>query len=131
MAKGELGEIAACGRFCGCCPKYLKEKCPGCSKKSGDGMCKVRPCAVEHNVKNCAECIYYDYTVKCKVFNSERMKLREKMTGDDFHACIDRLREIGAMKYAVEMQVKKARAINDKNRNEKSIWDNPNTFGKL
>ena len=131
MENNKIGDIAACGRFCGACPKYIKKKCVGCTKRESDGLCKVRSCAVEHHCANCAECVYFDYVEKCKVFNSARMKLRAKLSGDDFHASVERLRAIGEMKYSVEMQVKKARAINDKNRNEKSIWDNPNLVGKL
>lgn len=117
--------VAACGLYCGACGSYKKGKCPGCSENTKATWCKIRTCCKETNCKSCADCVHFDYIDKCAKFNNFPSKVISFFTGSDRHACIHRIREIGYAKYAIEMEVKKAVAINKKNRDIPSVWDKP------
>ncbi|MCP4599161.1 MAG: DUF3795 domain-containing protein [Proteobacteria bacterium] len=94
--------VAKCGLYCGACPKYLKDKCPGCAKNEKAGWCKVRSCTFEHGWASCAEC-----TLKtandCKEFNSFMSKLFGFIFQSNRAACIHRIQEVGIETYAGEM----------------------------
>lgn len=93
--------IAACGLYCGACKKYLKDKCPGCTKNRTATWCKIRQCCRNNGYKTCAEC---DMNIsKCKYHKTFINKLYSFIFNSDRPACIRYIRRNGEKAYAERM----------------------------
>jgi hypothetical protein len=95
--------IAYCGLYCGACPRYLSEKCPGCKENHKAAWCKLRSCCIENKFSTCADCKEYSDVNQCKKFNNFFSKLFGLIFRSNRKACINRISEIGLDKYAEEM----------------------------
>lgn len=96
-------EIAACGLFCGQCRQMKKGKCPGCRANEKASWCAIRRCCIENNRATCAECADFADVRKCPHHNTFMGKLMSLLFNSNRTACIDRVREVGAEKFAAEM----------------------------
>lgn len=97
-------EIAACGLYCGACPKYTKGKCPGCRRYEKATWCEVRKCCIEHEWQSCAECTLMPLA-ECKKFNSFISKVFCLIFRSDRRGCVERIREVGYEAFAAEMKM--------------------------
>lgn len=95
--------VAACGLYCGACPRYLQRKCPGCAKYDKATWCKVRSCCAEHGYISCADCTIMPLA-ECKKFNSFMAKIFGLIFKSDRKGCIARIREAGYEQFIGEMQ---------------------------
>jgi len=95
--------IAYCGIYCGACPKFLKEKCPGCQKNEKATWCKVRTCCIENNYTSCADCKDFENVADCKKFNNFFSKLIGFILRSDRKACIELIKEKGYDDFAKYM----------------------------
>jgi len=50
--------VSICGTYCGFCPAFRKQKCPGCHKVNERAKlsCAMYRCALERNVQTCFLC---------------------------------------------------------------------------
>ena len=94
--------IAACGLYCGACPRYTKGKCPGCAKYDKATWCGVRKCCREHGYLSCADCTLMPLE-ECRKFNNFMAKIFGFIFRSDRHGCIRRLREAGPEQFVKEM----------------------------
>lgn len=97
-------QIAACGLYCGACPKFTKGKCPGCRAYEKATWCGVRSCCIEHGWQSCADCTLMPLG-ECKKFNNFIAKVFAVVFRSDRHGCIARIREVGAEAFAAEMKL--------------------------
>jgi hypothetical protein len=110
----DSNQVAFCGLYCGACGKYLKDKCPGCSKNEKAGWCKIRICCIENHYATCAECKEFSDVKQCKKFNNFISKIFGLIFNSDRAACISRIKEAGREIYAREMADSKAQSIKRK-----------------
>lgn len=103
--------VAACGLYCGACGKYKKGKCPGCAENEKAIWCKVRLCCKEKGIANCAGCMEHPNPKTCKCFDNFFSRLIGFVLRSDRKACICRIREVGAEKYAEEMAEKNTQTV--------------------
>lgn len=101
--------VAYCGLYCGACGKYLKGKCPGCRQNEKAKWCKIRACCIDNRYHNCSECQMNPHD--CKKFNNLLSKFFALVFGSDREACIKRISEVGADKFADEMAEKNTMTI--------------------
>lgn len=97
-------EIAACGLYCGACPKYRKGSCPGCRGYEKATWCGVRTCCIEHGRQSCADCTSLPLA-DCKKFNCFMAKVFGLIFRSDRKGCIERIRAVGYEAYAAEMKL--------------------------
>lgn len=97
-------EIAACGLFCGACPKYTKGKCPGCRDYEKATWCEVRKCCNEHAWQSCADCTLMPLA-SCRKFNNFIAKVFAVVFRSDRRGCVERIREVGHEAFAAEMRL--------------------------
>lgn len=71
-------------------------ECPGCIAGGGDPECKVRTCAKEKGYTTCAECTLIE---TCQHLEPWRKS-------PDFQQRMQRIKQVGATKYAQEMENK-------------------------
>jgi hypothetical protein len=109
--KADLGLIAYCGLYCGECPAYKKEKCPGCHTNEKAKWCKIRTCNMEHGYKSCAECTAYANPMDCKSFNNIFSKFFAFVFRSNRPACIAMIKEQGYEKFALYMVQNKQHTI--------------------
>jgi hypothetical protein len=95
--------VAYCGLYCGACPRYLSEKCPGCQENEKASWCNIRKCGIENKYSTCAECKDFTDVDQCKKFNNLLSKFFGFIFRSNRKACIARISEIGLDKYAEEM----------------------------
>ncbi len=103
--------VAKCGLYCGACGKYLSGKCFGCAKNEKASWCKVRACCLANNFKTCADCTFFSDCGNCKKFNNFFSKIFQFIFRSDRRACVCRIKEIGADKFAQEMAESKLQSI--------------------
>jgi hypothetical protein len=95
--------IAYCGLYCGACGQYLRGKCGGCAKNEKATWCSIRKCNTEHGWTSCAECTSFADVNECKKFNNLMSKVFALIFRSNRKACIERIKEKGREKFAVEM----------------------------
>ncbi len=98
--------VAACGLYCGECPKYKQGKCPGCPSNDKATWCKIRACCQANGYNNCALCPLFIDVRECGKFNNFVARLFALIYRSDRTANIARIREIGVEAYADEMATK-------------------------
>ena len=101
------GLIAYCGLYCGACPRYLKEKCPGCHENTKATWCKIRTCNIEADLKTCAECTAVTNVASCHKYNNFMAKIFEFIFRSNRKACIHYIRENGLETFAHHMAEQK------------------------
>lgn len=94
--------IAYCGLYCGACRRLLNGKCPGCADNAKATWCKVRSCCISNGIASCADCKTVGHQ-RCKLFNNFMAKLFGVLFNSDREKCIERIKEVGYLAYAVEM----------------------------
>jgi hypothetical protein len=99
--------IAYCGLYCGACPKYLAENCPGCKKNEKATWCGIRTCCMDNNYLSCADCKIISEPMSCKKFNNIFSKVFKLLFGSDRNKCISFIKEKGYKNYADHMTNKK------------------------
>lgn len=99
--------IAMCGLYCGACPKFIKEKCPGCHGNEKASWCKIRTCCFDKSISSCADCPRFNDVVACKIYHNFMAKLFGFVFNSDRAACIRKIKEIGYDRFAAEMTAKK------------------------
>lgn len=109
IADGAL--IAACGLYCGACPAYTRESCPGCAKNEKASWCPVRNCCIEKKIKSCAVCADHADARACGKFNNFFSKMIGFFLRSSRPKCIDRIKAIGDEAYAKEMAAEKRQTI--------------------
>ena len=100
--KTDVSLIAYCGLYCGACPSYLKERCPGCRDNVKATWCQIRKCCEENKFQSCADCTKVEPD-DCKKYNTFFSKVIGFVLNSDRAACISRIKEIGYEPFAVEM----------------------------
>ncbi|MBN2214026.1 MAG: DUF3795 domain-containing protein [Bacteroidales bacterium] len=95
--------VSMCGLYCGACPKYLKDKCPGCEGYEKATWCKVRTCCLQHGNSSCADCKEFEDVMECKKFNNLFSRIIGFILRSDRAACIEMIKEIGYEKFASYM----------------------------
>lgn len=96
--------VAYCGLYCGACPRYLQNKCNGCRENNHfPKHCAVKPCNIDNNYDNCAECQVLENIKHCKKFNPFLIKFGEFITGTSRKKCIEKIREYGKQEFAKYM----------------------------
>ncbi len=48
--------IGACGFYCGSCPSYRDESCPGCRDSQREGGCFTLACTARNGLTYCGAC---------------------------------------------------------------------------
>jgi hypothetical protein len=76
--------------------KKLFGECPNCITGGGDPECKIRPCAKAKGYTTCAECAEIE---TCQHLEQWRKR-------PDFNQRIQRIKQVGATKYAEEIENK-------------------------
>lgn len=98
----KIKNISFCGLYCGNCPKYKKEKCPGCAGNAKASWCKIRSCCIENNYKSCAECS--DPGIEsCKKFNNPLGTLFGIIFNSDRASGIRMIQNDGCEAFVMEM----------------------------
>ena len=95
--------VSYCGLYCGACPKYLKEKCPGCHDNEKATWCKIRTCSIENNYQSCAACEEFENPNDCKKYNNFFSKIIGFVLRSDRKAGIDFIGEKGYEEFAKYM----------------------------
>jgi len=98
--------IAYCGLYCAACPRFLDKKCKGC-KVNGASWCKVKPCNIENNYKNCSDCAKYNDIKDCKKYNPFLVKVGEFLSKTSRKEAVKILKERGTKEFAEFMTEKK------------------------
>lgn len=101
IANKEL--IAYCGLYCGCCKKYIEEKCKGCSENEKASWCKIRSCCIENEYSSCAECETIPDIKQCNKLNNFISKLFAIVFKSDRIACLKSIKEKGYDNFAKDM----------------------------
>lgn len=95
--------VSFCGLYCGSCPKYLKDKCPGCEDYEKATWCKVRTCCIQHGYLSCANCTEFADVMECKKFNHFFSRMIGFILRSDRTACIKMIKEKGYEDFASYM----------------------------
>lgn len=95
--------IAKCGLYCGSCPRFLKEKCPGCLDYHKATWCKLRTCCLEKKIASCTDCNEYENVMDCGKYDNFIARVFGWVFNSDRSACIARIRQIGYEGFAREM----------------------------
>ena len=98
----DVALIAACGLYCGACPRFLNDKCPGCRENKRAGWCKIRSCCLTTGIANCARCRETGHA-RCKTFNNIIGRIFSWIFRSNRPACIDRIAAVGEKTFAGEM----------------------------
>jgi hypothetical protein len=102
--------VAYCGLYCGACPRYLRDNCPGCKKNEKAAWCKIRTCCMEKKIKSCADCNFDDVN-ECNKFNNFMSKLFSFIFRSNRKGCIEAIRKNGYADYTTDMVKKKQVSI--------------------
>ncbi|MCP4135921.1 MAG: DUF3795 domain-containing protein [bacterium] len=103
--------ISFCGLYCGVCPKYLKEKCPGCQGNEKASWCTTRTCNMEHNYASCADCKEFTEVNDCKKFNNIISRIVGFVLRSDRRGGIQLIKDKGYDGFAQEMTEKKQMTV--------------------
>jgi len=95
--------VAHCGLYCGACPSYLKDRCPGCHENEKATWCKIRSCCIENEYASCADCSQFDEPRDCKKFHNLFSKVIGFVLRSDRPACIDQIENRGLEGHAQAM----------------------------
>ncbi len=105
------GLIAYCGLYCGACPRYIKDKCPGCRENEKATWCGVRKCCIANNLQSCAGCSTHRDVMACRSFNNFMSKIFGFIFRSDRKACIEFIRQDGYQAFADAMTERKSHSI--------------------
>lgn len=103
--------IAKCGLYCGACGKFVKEKCPGCSKNEKATWCQIRICCDTNEYKSCAECKEFSNAMDCKKYNNVFSKVIGFVLRSNRHACLTFIQEKGYENFATYMSENKLQSL--------------------
>ena len=103
--------VSKCGLYCGSCPKYLKEKCPGCDGYEKATWCKIRSCCLENGYLSCADCKEFENAMDCRKFNNFFSRLIGFVLRSDRNAGIKMIKEKGYEGFAEYMAENKLISI--------------------
>ncbi len=106
--------ISKCGLYCGSCPKYLKDKCPGCDGYENATWCKLRSCCIEHGYGSCADCKEFENVMECKKYNNFISRVIGFVLRSDREAGIKMIKEKGYEEFATYMAENKLISIRKK-----------------
>lgn len=95
--------VSMCGLYCGSCPKYLKEKCPGCEGYEKATWCKIRSCCLNNGYTSCADCKAYTDVMDCSKFNNFFSRIIGFILRSDRKAGISMIKEKGYEGFAAFM----------------------------
>ena len=103
--------VAYCGLYCGACPSYVKERCPGCHENTKASWCKVRSCCAENGYASCASCSMYSDPNDCKLFNNFISKTIGFFLNSNRQACVLHIRKAGLDGHAALMAERKSHTM--------------------
>ena len=103
--------VAFCGLYCGSCPAYLKNRCPGCRDNVKATWCKIRTCCTGNKYMTCADCKSYKDVNECKLFNNFISKVFAFVFRSNRKACIEQIREKGIDRHAEIMTLSKSHSL--------------------
>lgn len=103
--------VAYCGLYCGACPAWLKNKCPGCRENLKATWCKLRSCCIGNNYTTCADCKTFSNVNECGLFNNFISRIFAFVFRSNRKACIDQIRESGIDKHAEIMAAAKSHSL--------------------
>lgn len=95
--------VSYCGLYCGSCPSYKKDKCPGCAANDKAAWCKVRSCNIQKGLTSCAECDEFAEVNDCKKFNNFISKMFALVLNSDRHKGILYIKSNGREAFAENM----------------------------
>lgn len=95
--------VAYCGLYCGACPRYRKDKCPGCHDNAKATWCKIRSCNIEHGYQSCADCQEFADPHDCAKFHNLFSRAIGFVLRSDRRACIHQIKEKGLDGHAQAM----------------------------
>jgi hypothetical protein len=95
--------VARCGLYCGACGRFLKGKCPGCSKNVKASWCGIRTCCDAGGRKSCADCADFSNVKECAKFNNLIGRIFGFVFNSDRKACVDAIREKGYKGFSKDM----------------------------
>ena len=94
---------AYCGIYCGACPSWRRDRCPGCHENEKASWCKVRSCCIENEYASCADCTQFEEPRQCKKFHNFFSKVFGFILRSDRRACICQIKEVGLEGHAQAM----------------------------
>jgi hypothetical protein len=103
--------IAFCGLYCGACPKFLQEKCPGCAANEKAAWCKTRLFAMKKMYESCASCREFSELRQCPLLDNFVSRAIGFLLNSSRIACLERIRATSPDQFAQEMAVRKAMTI--------------------
>ncbi len=107
----DKSHVAFCGLYCAACPRYVKEKCPGCRENRRASWCGVRTCCLEKSYDSCADCTGFTDVKECGIFNNFMARIFGFIFQSDRAACIAAIKGKGYDVFARDMAVRRARTI--------------------
>ncbi len=96
----DLNYIACCGLVCANCPRFRKEKCPGCRVKAGFARCPIRACAIEKDLSSCGGC--ETHFMDCKKVNGVISAVFRIVFRSDRRKNLAAIKEHGLEKFLAE-----------------------------
>ena len=113
--------VSYCGFYCGACPTFIKGKCKGCKGDNpncavGYKSCKVRPCCIDNEYANCADCKKYDSVKDCSIYNSFMIKFGQFITQTNRRKGIEMIKEKGEVEFVSFMSDKNWVTMKNKNK---------------
>ena len=109
--KKDSSLVAFCGLYCGSCPAWLKNKCPGCRENVKATWCKIRTCCADNKYMTCADCKSYKDVNECRLFNNFISKVFAFVFRSNRKACITQIREKGIDRHAEIMAMAKSHSL--------------------
>lgn len=103
--------IAACGMYCGACPSYINEKCPGCHTRGKVLFCQVRSCCHEQGIHSCGDCGEHGDPSDCSRLDNLFSRVVDRIRNTDRTECIRAIQDAGPEHYAESMARRGKRAI--------------------
>jgi hypothetical protein len=110
----DVNLIAACGLYCGACPKYLNETCPGCKQNAKATWCHPRTCCQEHRYRSCADCQDHPNVESCKSYDNLISKLFGLIFRSDRKGCLKMIQGQGYEAFARYMCENKLQSLKRK-----------------
>ena len=101
--------LSYCGLYCNQCPKFIKEKCPGCLENYHATWCKTRKCCINNNFSTCAQCS--QDLVACKKLNNFISKIFSFIFKIDRIAALKKIKNEGEENFIKEMKKQKSITI--------------------
>lgn len=98
-----LSLISFCGLYCGECPSYKKQKCPGCAQNVKASWCKVRSCCLAKGLGSCAGCDEFPDVKECKKHNNFISKMFGLFLNSDRAKGIEFIKSNGYEEFAIHM----------------------------